>query len=464
MSAPESHPPTPPPEPQEFRSWGGTVPCRARIHALAATSSPLPTDPRGILAVGLARSYGDVGLNDGGTLLETRFLDRLIAWDGRNGVLRAEAGISLHDLLAFTVPRGWFLPVVPGTRQITLGGAVANDIHGKNHHRAGTFGCHVTALGLRRSTSPETLACSPSEHPDLFAATVGGLGLTGLITWVELRLQPIPSAWIDAGATPFGTLEEAWRLFGDTHAAQEFTVAWLDGFRPGRGVFLSGNWLAEPPAGRTALPVPAGPGGLGVPVTPPGWFLNKPLVTLFNRAYAGRQALRRGRSQQGYCPFFFPLDSVSNWNRLYGRRGFFQFQAVVPPGARSTIGDLLRRAHQAGQPPYLAVLKEFGDMPSPGLMSFPRPGPTLAMDFPNRGEDTLALFRVLDAMVREAGGRWYPAKDATLSAVDFQAAYPHWRKFQRQVDPAFQSDFWRRVSTPAEPHSGASLSALFHGP
>jgi len=463
MPSPASQPSPDRPPARAFRSWGGVPPiCHARVHALPGTAAAWPADPRGVLPVGLGRSYGDVGLNAGGTLLDTRFLDRLLAFDPHSGLLRAEAGLSLHDLLSWCVPRGWFVPVTPGTRQITLGGAVANDVHGKNHHRTGTFGCHLAALGLRRSDGSER-TCSPSENADLFAATIGGLGLTGLITWVEMRLQAIPSGWIDAGAESFGSLDEAWQQFDASAATQEFTVAWLDGFRPGHGVFLSGNWAAEPPPGRPALPPPPA-AHLTVPVDAPSWLLNRPTQAVFNRAYAGRQSLRRGRFSQDYTGFFHPLDALHDWNRLYGRRGFFQYQAVVPPSARAVIGTMLERAKRAGQPPYLVVLKEFGDIPSPGLLSFPRPGPTLAMDFPNRGPETLSLFRILDALVREAGGCWYPAKDATLAAADFQAAYPQWRAFARHLDPACQSDFWRRVSTTSHPHAGASLAASFHGP
>ena len=428
------------------------------MYALAHAAAPWPADDRGVLPVGLARSYGDVGLNHGGTLLETRFLDRLLAWDGTTGVLRAEAGLSLHDLLSFSVPRGWFVPVTPGTRYVTLGGALANDVHGKNHHRAGNFGAHVRAFGLRRSDGTER-TCSPTEHVDLFAATIGGLGLTGLITWIELTLQAIPSGWIEAGAEPFGSLDEAWSQFAATADSQEFSVAWLDGFRPGHGVFLTGNWAADGPPGRPSLPPPPSP-RLSVPLDAPAFLLNQPGQIVFNRAYATRQRLRRGRFRQDYPSFFYPLDALSGWNRLYGRRGFFQYQAVLPPSARGAIGDLLERAHRAGQPPFLVVLKEFGAVPSRGLLSFPRPGPTLAMDFPNCGPETRSLFRILDAIVREAGGRLYPAKDSTLSAEDFQASYPAWQTFSRYLDPACQSDFWRRVSTPATTTARASLAAF----
>jgi len=446
------------PAPRAFRSWGGVPACRAHVHALAHPAAPWPADPRGVLPVGLGRSYGDVGLNHGGTLLETRFLDRFLAWDETTGILRAEAGLSLHDLLAFSVPRGWFVPVTPGTRYVTLGGALANDVHGKNHHRSGNFGAHVRALGLRRSDGSER-TCSPTEHGDLFAATIGGLGLTGLITWIELTLQAIPSGWIDAGAEPFGSLEEAWAQFDATASTQEFTVAWLDAFRPGQGVFLTGNWSPEAPPGRPRLPPPPAP-RLAVPVDAPVFLLNRPGQSVFNRAYSTRQRLRRGRFIQDYTGFFHPLDALHGWNRLYGRRGFFQYQAVLPPAARPAIADLLARAQRAGQPPFLVVLKEFGTAPSCGLLSFPQPGPTLAMDFPNRGPATQALFRILDAMVREAGGRLYPAKDATMSANDFQASYPAWKSFSRFLDPACQSDFWRRVSMPVTATGQASVNVF----
>ncbi len=373
-------------------------------------------------------------------------LDRLISFDQASGVLRAEAGASLSQILKFIVPRGWFLPTTPGTRFVTLGGAVANDVHGKNHHRAGSFGLHVRSLGLLRSDGFRGAVAPERDSPGLFAATIGGLGLTGVIEWVEVQLEKIASAYLDVETIPFAGLDDFWALSEESAEKCEHTVAWIDcskrGAHFGRGVFSRGNWRDDhdlrPHDDRTWK---------SFPVEAPPLLLNRFSVATFNELYFRLNQAGAGRSRQHYAPFFYPLDAVLNWNRLYGKRGMLQYQCVIPPGeARAAVASLLDEITCSGQASFLAVLKTFGARLSPGLLSFPRPGATLALDFPNRGEETLRLMSRLDQIVSEAGGALYPAKDGRLSPDLFRLSFPRWREFLEHKDPNMNSDFWRRVA------------------
>lgn len=430
-------------------SWGRVLHAR---HALARAHwrDELPgllregtADGRKLLAIGLRRSYGDGGLNPDGAIIDMAGLDRAIAFDPETRLLRAEAGTSLDALLAMLVPRGFFLPVTPGTRFVTLGGAVANDVHGKNHHRAGTLGRWVRRLGLMRSDGGE-VELGPDDQTGLFAATIGGLGLTGLVTWVEIEVVPIPGAMMEVETIPFGGLDEFFPLAAQSDGAFDYTVAWVDclagGKGLGRGIFSRGRHAAGGPA-RTRRSGPS------LPFDLPSVALNGMTVRAFNAVYYRHGRRKAGRAATSYEPFLYPLDRIGGWNRLYGRRGFYQYQSVVPPdAARDATRAMLEATAAAGEGSFLAVLKTFGDMPSPGMLSFPRPGATLALDFPNRGASTLALMDRLDAIVREAGGRLYPAKDGRIPADMFRAGYPNWEAFARHVDPGFSSSFWRRVS------------------
>jgi FAD/FMN-containing dehydrogenase len=397
----------------------------------------LPNVAGNMLAYGNGRSYGDVGLNGGGTLLHTRGMDRFMAFDEHSGVLTCEAGVLLSEILEVLVPRGWFLPVTPGTRFVTVGGAIANDVHSKNHHGAGTFGCHVRRFELLRSDGSRRI-CSSSENPDWFAATIGGLGLTGLITWVEIELRPIPGSDINVENTRFNGLDEFFAINAEAETQHEYTVAWIDCLAmPIRGIFMAGDHAA---GGRLDINTRK---TLSVPLTPPVSLINGVSLRAFNQAYFHRPLATKQRVH--YAPFFYPLDSVLHWNRIYGRQGFFQYQFVLPMSAREALDDILKCIALSGQGSFLAVLKTFGDKPSPGMLSFPMPGMTLALDFPNCGTATRLLFDRLDTLVSEAGGRLYAAKDARMSASFFRSSYQRLDEFMPFIDPNFSSDFARRV-------------------
>ncbi len=396
-----------------------------------------------ILPYGYGRSYGDCGLNDQAGIIPTRALNRLLAFDAKRGTLTAEAGISLTEILEFIVPRGWFLPVSPGTKFVTLGGAIANDIHGKNQTKDGTFGRYVRRLELVRSNG-ERLLCSESSNPDLFRATIAGLGLTGLIVWAEFELKSIKGPFIDKETIPFHGLAEFFRITDESDRDYLYTVAWLDCLGSGanfaRGIFFRGNHSHSRGTHKQCEPRKT---TLAVPIQCPEFTLNNLSLKAFNAAFFAKNSWARGHSIEHYDPFFYPLDSVADWNRIYGPRGFFQFQCVVP---RDTIEEILRTIVDSGQPSFLGVLKCFGDIASPGMMSFPRYGITLALDFPNKGEPTARLMRRLHEVVMKNNGALYPAKDSWMQVEEFKACFPAWQEFSNFIDPAFSSSFWRRVT------------------
>lgn len=400
-------------------------------------------EPNRLLATGLRRSYGDSCLNDGGAMADMTGLDRFVSFDRTSGILQAEAGVSFAEVLKLAIPAGYFLPVTPGTKFVTLGGAVANDVHGKNHHRAGTIGRWVRSIDLTRSDGTERTV-DRDDPTGLFAATVGGLGLTGVMTHVTLELMPITSSNMLAESVPFGNLGEFFALAAESEATYDYTVAWIDclanGRTLGRGVFSRACHSKD---GELCVKSGVGP---SIPIDVPGFFLNRLSLSAFNEMYY-RFSGRRRQMTTTYDPFFYPLDAIGGWNKLYGGRGFYQYQSVVPPGAaEAATAEMLRAISHAGQGSFLAVLKTFGEVPSPGLLSFPMRGTTLALDFANRGQSTISLLDKLDAIVREAGGRLYPAKDGRLPAAMFKAGYPALDQFRAHMDPGMSSTFWRRMN------------------
>lgn len=423
-------------------SWGRWPRCEHRLRSLSNRFDLLPAEGS-MLAYGNGRSYGDVCLNDRGTLLLTRGLDRFIAFDPATGVLECEAGVLLQEIIQLVLPHGWFVAATPGTALVTVGGAIANDVHGKNHHRVGSFGNHVIEFVLQRSDG-STLHCSPLLNPEWFVATIGGLGLTGLITRATLQLRRVPGPWLRGDSIRFSNLDEFFALAKASDRDYEYTVSWIDCVprrkQLGRGVFMRGNHThlhrATPNDKR-----------LSVPFTPPISLVNGISLRPFNTLYFRRPAAAQQNTVWHYRSFFYPLDGVLNWNRIYGPRGFFQYQCVVPNDIGSAVLHvMLEKIARSGVGSFLAVLKSFGDIPSRGMMSFPRHGVTLALDFPNRAAPTLRLLESLDQITRDAGGAVYPAKDARMSSRSFQQYFPAWESFMKFVDPQFSSSFWRRVT------------------
>jgi FAD/FMN-containing dehydrogenase len=396
------------------------------------------------ICYGNGRSYGDVCLNPGGHLWQTRSLNRFIGFDEQTGRLRCESGVLLRDIQRTFMPRGWMLPVTPGTQLITVGGAIANDIHGKNHHKSGSFGDHVRALHLLR-TDGTVLDChSAGDGADMLRASIGGMGLTGVILDAELQLRAVNNPWLTTDTLPYHSLDEFFDLAEQSQQDWEHTVSWIDCLSgsQARGIFLRANHADAPPAGATE----PGRKQLNMPFTPPLSLVNGLSLRPFNELYYRLQARKAGAGFAHFEPFSYPLDALHNWNRLYGPRGFYQFQCVVPTAdAKPAIAALLDSIRKAGAGSFLAVLKTFGDRPAPGLLSFAMPGATLALDFPNNGAKTLALLDTLDSIVRECGGRLYAAKDARMPAALFAAGYPDLPDFINFRDPGISSAMSRRL-------------------
>lgn len=420
-----------------------------RAVANAVLSAPEPT----IALRGLGRSYGDSALNGGGAVLLTERLGRILALDEEGLAVTCEGGTSLARLLSFLLPRGYFLPVVPGTRFVTVGGALAADVHGKNHHVDGTIGRHVEELTLLLA-SGEILRCSPGENPEAFDATIGGMGLTGVVLSARLKLLRLETPIVKVVKRRARNLDELLSRLDEEERLGRYSVAWIDGLARGRslgrGVLMRGDHLplAELPRGRAAsgeLPESAGP---SVPFDAPPFLLGPASISAFNALF--HAAGRDGTALSGLGSFFFPLDRVGAWNRLYGKRGFVQYQALLPretaaEGCRRLLEEISRERAAS----FLAVLKTTGEA-GRGLLSFPRPGVTLALDVPNVGARLRPLARRLDEIVLKSGGRLYLAKDALADAAAFAAMYPDLPRFRAaraRLDPRgrFSSTQARRL-------------------
>ncbi|ACB94670.1 FAD-binding oxidoreductase [Beijerinckia indica] len=387
------------------------------------------------VARGNGRAYGDAAI---GTMssLSMLGLDRLGAFDPATGLLTVEAGTLLADIIETFLPKGYFPPVVPGTKFVTVGGMIAADVHGKNHHAAGSFGTHVISLRLALP-SGEVAVCSRTENEDLFDATIGGMGLTGVILDATFRMMEVPSGWVQQETVVAKNLETALESLS-SHEDATYCAAWIDCLATGKSLGRSLVYLGEhatPEAvdelkpGAPLFPT-VGHEALGVPLDFPSFALNRLSVTAFNMLYFRKGALMAGVPYlSGIDPSFFPLDGVHDWNRIYGKRGFVQHQSVIPEEkAQSTLAEILRRIANRGNASFLAVLKKFGASSS-GILSFPSPGYSLALDFSiDRG-----LFEFLDEidkLVIAAGGRIYLAKDARQSAATFAAGYPGLERFR----------------------------------
>lgn len=411
---------------------------------IASSANAAAASGRGTLAYGMGRSYGDSCLAASDHVVSTQAMDRMLAADWSMGIVRAQSGMTLDTLIRIALPRGWFPPVTPGTRYVTLGGAVANDVHGKNHHVHGTFGRHLRGLALWRSDSG-THHCSLEHDSDLFRATVGGLGLTGIVLEVELQLRRVYSSDLQQTSIRFGSLDEFFALSRQLDSQHEYSVAWIDclatGRHTGRGIYYLADHCTDGP-------LECAPDGrLAMPMDPPLSLVNKLTLHAFNTLYYHGHRRGQASSRVGYAPYFYPLDSIRHWNRLYGRQGFQQYQCVVPSATgQAVMHAVMKEIARSGTGSFLAVLKQCGDLDSPGLLSFPMPGLSLALDFPQHDARNATLFARLDALVHEAGGRLYPAKDAHMSAEHFQRAYPAWSRVEAMRDPQLLSRFWKRVT------------------
>ena len=431
-----------------FESWGRYPKLDCRVEPLFWMDDyPRGTRlPPTVLAVGMGRSYGDVGLLEGGTMLSTQGLDRLLHFEPATGLLRCESGVTLDQILKFSVPRGWFLPVSPGTKYVSVGGAIANDVHGKNHHVAGSFGNHVPRFELVRSDGTR-MVCSAEENAEMYRATIGGMGLTGLITWAEVRLRAIASRKIRYTGIKFHGIDEFLSISSSSRS--ECTMAWVDCISRGRN-FARGIYMQGDHSEVTEPKKPSARPHLSVPFDFPPWALNRTSMRLFNELYYRKQLRRQVTGLIDYEPFFYPLDSIQHWNRIYGKRGFLQFQCVIPwRYGRDGILAILQDIADSGLASFLSVLKVMGEIPSLGMMSFPQPGITLALDLAIQPAVTFPLFERLAEMTRELGGRLYPAKDACMTGHQFRSFYPQWGEFAAYRDPAFMSAFWERVTADA---------------
>lgn len=387
-----------------------------------------------LIARGNGRCYGDASL--AATVLSTLQYKHIHAFDEEQGVMDCEAGVTLDDLLAVIVPKGWFISVTPGTKYITLGGAVASDVHGKNHHKEGSFSQYVLELELVNADG-EVIHCSPHENAALFAATCGGMGLTGVISRVKFRLKKIESSFIRQKSIKAGNIDEIFKLF-EQHEAFTYSVAWIDclqkGKDLGRSVLLLGEHarLGELPEGkrRNPLLIPDGR-KLSIPFNFPSFTLNSFSIQAFNFAYYNKQLAAETDSLVHYEPFFYPLDSILHWNRMYGKPGFLQYQFVLPmEQSREGLIRILQRISDKKMGSFLAVLKLFGEQDS--LISFPMRGYTLALDFPIR-EGLFNFLDELDELVLQYGGRIYLSKDARMKPELFWKGYPGAAQFQSVV-------------------------------
>lgn len=425
-----------------FQPWGRIPNADSNIKVLSDLDEIARTmyKFKNSIAYGAGRSYGDVCQSDNGTLLVTANLDRFRSFDSETGELSVEAGVLLRDIQRHFTPLGWALPVTPGTQLITVGGAIANDIHGKSHHVHGTFGHQVVKFTIIRSDG-EVIECSPNKNPKWFAATIGGIGLTGVISKATLKMQRIAGPWIDTETIPFGSIEEFFSISASTNSQFENSVSWIDctSRKSNRGLLMVGN--------RSNLQKPAKfKDAKTFPFEPPVSLVNKLTLKPGNMAYYALNRIKPAKSTIHYEKFFYPLDGINEWNKVYGPKGFYQYQSVIPPhNALDATKEMLKVIGASGQGSMLGVLKEFGTQSSLGLLSFPMAGTTLALDFPNRGTDTEKLFAKLDEIVKAAEGRLYLAKDARMPREMFESTYSNISKLKKFRDPNLSSAMSKRL-------------------
>jgi len=404
--------------------WGGYPTQDAQVLtplSQSAYQTQLAEHPS-VIARGMGRSYGDSA--NAPVVIQSTYSDHFIAFDKDTGLLTVEAGVLLRDILKVTVKQGWFLPVTPGTSFVTVGGAIASDVHGKNHHVAGTFGQHVVSINMLLGTG-EVVTTSPTQLPDLFHATCGGMGLTGVILSATIQLIPIKSAHITQKTIKADCIEAACEVF-EANSQSTYSVAWIDCLATGKDL------------GRSVLMVGehAESGGLDlrikdpitVPIHTPAALLNSMTMRTFNSAYWAKASNNKHRTVP-LLPYFYPLDAIGGWNKLYGKAGFVQYQFVLPKtDGVANMRQILTQIAQSGQGSFLAVLKQFGPA-NKNLLSFPIAGYTLALDF-KMSQSTIDLLHRLDDMVAIMGGRVYLTKDSVMREVPFKTTYPNWEQFE----------------------------------
>jgi decaprenylphospho-beta-D-ribofuranose 2-oxidase len=445
---------------RRLTGWGRTCPSVAEVAepadpaSLAGLLAGAP--PRGVIARGLGRSYNNAAQNGGGRVITTTRMNQITDFDAETGLVTCEVGVSLEQLMTAGLPRGWFVPVSPGTRQVTVGGAIAADVHGKNHHAAGSFARHVPSFDLLLADG-QVRRVTPGSEPGLFWATAGGMGLTGIIVRATVQLTRVETSRLRVDTVRTPDIDETMAYLSRTDDSYRYTVAWSDclarGGSLGQSVITSGNFatLDELPASGRRDPFAFRPGALASapPVFPRG-LMNRYTVAMMNEAVYRRAPRRRTDEIQAIGQFFHPLDGIRNWNRVYGPAGFLQYQFVVPFGENDTVRRSFEKISAARAPSFVTVLKRMGEG-DPGLLSFPMPGWTLALDFPARTPGLARLLGWLDDAVLEAGGRVYLAKDARVPPRAFAQMYPRleeFRKLRAEVDPGgiFASDLSRRLS------------------
>lgn len=449
-----------PSETRALTGWGRTAPTIATVarprSAQEVAKALGEAPPRGVIARGLGRSYGDQAQTAGGVVLDCTGLAPSRGIDPETGIVTASAGVSLDALMRELIPLGWFPPFTPGTRYVTVGGALAADVHGKSHHADGSFGNFVTGFTLA-TPGGEARHVTPDDDPALFWATVGGMGLTGVVTEVTFRTIPTRTSRMRVDTERARNLDHALDIMSASDDRYRYTAAWIDllagGSAMGRSVLTRGDH-AEP----DELPAKARRDPLGydarIRLSAPPWapsgLLNKLTLRAFNEVWFRKAPVERRGEIQAVPTFFHPLDMLGGWNRLYGKHGLLQYQLVVPFGAEDTLRRVVGRLSEGGVASFLAVLKRFGPG-NPGMLSFPMAGWTLSLDIPGSVRGLAPLLAELDHRVADAGGRVYLAKDAVLSPELLPRMYPRlreWQAVRRDVDPqgVLRSDLARRLS------------------
>jgi FAD/FMN-containing dehydrogenase len=420
-----------------MRSWG--LPAEP-VREILELGQFQKNDSGSYLAVGMGRSYGDVGLNPGGIVLRTEALNHFLDFEQKTGRLTCQSGVTLNQIQSLFGSRGFMLETTPGTSNVTIGGAIANDVHGKNHHRVGSFGACVESLNLLR-TDGTTVSCSRTENVDLFRATIGGMGLTGFILSATIRLRQISSLYLEQETILFSGIDEFLQISSESERTHEHSVAWVDSSKGkrGRGFLMRANHCVDGDfkvLEHKAFSFPE------IPVSVVNPFTNK----LASFAYYQFNSRSKSKKRVNYRPFFYPLDSIKNWNNAYSRKGFFQYQLVMPfESAQQVVSDVLSVVANSGDQSFLSVLKTFGDKPAEGLLSFSRPGVTLALDLANRGNQTLETMNELDKIVQAGGGAVNLSKDARISKSFFEQSYPNFGEFSKFRDPNISSSLSRRL-------------------